>query len=1473
VPKIAKITLYILLGILVLLLILLGIVQTSAFKNYAVDKATAYLSKELKAEVSIGSIDIRYLDRINVNNVLLRDQQKDTMIFVSELKANYRLFSFSSEKYTLDKVLLNNADVRIGIPEGSKELNLQFLVDYFTPDVPNPEAVAPVLQFNKVTLINGKFNYFNRNLPKPSERDFNENNFEFRAINGDLQDFTIIEDSLTFTIKDLSSTEKSGLKITHFEANSIISRSLMQFENLQLTTPKSRLQNKLLFKYTSYNDFSDFFNAIWIDANLQNSKIHLQDIAFFSDILKKYNEEILASGKVTGYTKDLKIENGQISIGQHTTFAGDAQVKNIPYTDNLNIQFTNGQVSTIAKKFSAFIDWNAPEEFLRLDKIKYNGSFNGGLQKFVNKGLIETSLGNCDVDLELNLTNESYEAVLVSDNLNLGKMLAVNHLGTTAFDLAINGQGLNLQKLKSGIKGNIAFVEYNDYRYTDIAVNGAVIQGIFDGLFTIEDENYNFSFTGNVDATQEEPSLKIETDVQKINLKTLGIDTKDALISFKGGLDFSGSNIDNTIGTINLTDVALIREGRNINLGKINLTAEGNIQNRELTLNSDVANLKVYGSYTSKDFPSIFDQLLHGINPDSFPLPKDSITAESITVAGTLFGYHPVVQNYLPDIAFDSLSTFTSYNQIDGKLTSTNKLHHPKLSSLNTEKITLKITNGGLGTPYNISVNTTGLNQKDSILFNEFNALGYVENSIVYFEINSKKDTILNIALNGRYTYTNDSSLVYLDESKLNIFGKKWELNQSDFPNLIYANGVTDVRYLDLRSNQEILFVDASIGNESDKLNIILSNFTVNNLKPFLAGYNLDLDGLANGYIDVSNREGYPIIEGDLVIDNLQLNKDTLGNLVLYSKSIPNILEVALNGRIEGGLLNAMQIDGNINFENEASPLDLQLTTERSNIRPFEKYLVGLASNIQGFSTTKIDITGPLSAPKLKGTMQLEELNFVVDYLQTAYTGNALVDISYNAFSLREAKLVDRFKKEAVVSGNVKHTNFGDYQFDLAIKDLNSFEIMNTTRNDNELFYGSAYVDGNMKIKGPLDDILLQINAKSRKGTKIAIPLDYFETSGNLSYVTFVDLNQDVNAKEKTFEAADGVRMDFNFEITNDAKIELIFDELLGDKIDAAGHGNLRMEINTFGDFNMYGGITIDEGTYNFTAFDLINKYFVVAPGGTLFWDGNPYNATIDIDASKREYTVPKILLQGVVTDEAELEKYNEAIPVDCYLQLEGMLVNPEVSFDIAFPTQNAITTTGNTSLNTVIERIKADQEELNRQVFALLVLGSFVPTSFASGAGDYTAGTGLVNTGVNSLSDFASSQLNNLVSQLDSRWQVGFDYQQGIDEADRTELILSLKRKFFNDRLELAYSVDAAANADERPFDLSIQYNLNPDGNLKVRGFTKNANDPTLGSVNLVSTTGFGLFYRYQFDKFIYRKKRKPIEQDSTQTKPIENP
>lgn len=362
-----------------------------------------------------------------------------------------------------------------------------------------------------------------------------------------------------------------------------------------------------------------------------------------------------------------------------------------------------------------------------------------------------------------------------------------------------------------------------------------------------------------------------------------------------------------------------------------------------------------------------------------------------------------------------------------------------------------------------------------------FELKGTFKNNVIHFSNLSKKGNNLDIDIEGRAIFSKDSIKIHFDQSKVQIEQKPWVLKPVDNPNIVLHDGITEFLYFDFRHADEILFVDASLGdNSSNKANAIISNFKLENINPFIAGFDLRFHGLVNGFIDISNRDGFPIIETNLSVNQFQMDDDTLGDLEIISENAAG-LAVKVNGNISNGILNQMKIKGDIDFENKKSPLNLRLETQRSSIKPFEKYLAGLMSDVSGYSTTDISITGPLKSPKLDGTMHLDSLRFKMDYLQTNYTADATVKIDYSSFHISDAKIVDRYGQKGSISGDVNHRNFHDFKLDLNINDLENFEIMNTLRSDNNLFYGSAFMDGSANISGPVDDIYIQVNAKSRK--------------------------------------------------------------------------------------------------------------------------------------------------------------------------------------------------------------------------------------------------------------------------------------------------------------------------------------------------------------------------------------------------------
>lgn len=1465
-PKIIKIPLIALASLLACLILLWIVLQTHWAQQILLNKFTKNLSKSLHTTVSAEDLNISFFDHIELSKVYIEDLNGDTMFYLENLEADYDLFSWKANKLSFDYVKVSDAYVNLGIYEKDSVLNIQFLINYFSPKQRDSLSPSSYLSFNEIKLEHTRFRYFNENMEDSKLRDFNEADMVFSNINADLKDFEIIDDSLHFTSKHLETTESCGLRINHLESVCTISSTVMDFKDLVLETEKSNIRDHLRFNYHSYVDFVHFISDVELYAKLDQSRVHFDDLYYFSNNLAPYHDLIQAKGTVTGTLDRLKAKDLDISMGKFTSYRGQARITGIPDISNTFWDLDATLFKSNANEIAYLVQLEEiPKELKKLGNLEFEGNFKGFTREFVCYGELQTSIGHATTDLKFNINpqgKEVYSGSLTSHSLMLGELLDEKQLGKAAFSIQVDGEGLKMENMNAKVSGTITTLQYNGYPYSNIVLNGNLKQDIFEGFAAINDPNLIMDFDGIIDLSKGQSHTTANTTISKANLQTLGIDNRLSYLSLVGSLDITGSSLNELEGKITLDSLVWSDEDQSIPLNHLSLLLENNNKRQCIDIESELMNVLIEGVYEISDLPDIADQILWSVSHADSVNQAKKLDA-SFTANIDLKQFHPLYEQYLNGLYFDAAHLNIEYNSTNGKVALNSTLLKPLYGAIAADKLTANLKKNNEAEAGKLTFHSENFSLSDSLLFYTIEGESDIKGDAFQFTIKAKRDSNLNADMQGRLLTLNDSIAIYIDEVNAMINKKTWHMSKTDFANIVYHEGVTELFYFDFRNNQEIIFFDGAFGENVTKINVVFDQFLLENSNPFLAAYDVNLGGVANGYIDLTYRQGFPIFESDFVIDHLSLEGDTLGHFILLTQSGSTPLDVQVNGSVVEGLLDGTLIKGNVDFNNPKSALHLNVSTEKSSVKPFAKYLVGLASEISGYSTANLNITGPLSDPKISGTTDFSELAFKVDYIQTSYKATASVEVGNNYFKITNSDLIDRFGHHGKVSGQVTHNNYRNFKFDILIDSMENFECLNTTRKDNELFYGTAFADGYMEVKGPLDNILLLIRAKSRKGTKIHIPLDNLENDGQLSYVRFVNLTADNNQLRDMVQTTEGVQMDFNFDITNDADVELIFDELLGDKIKGNGHGTLRMEVNTYGEFNMYGNIVIDKGDYLFTAFNFINKYFVVTPGSTLSWDGDPYNATVDLKATKREYPQPSSLLAGMVD---ELDEYNTPIPVDCELKLSGLLFNPEIGFGISFPSSNSLSSSNNSTFTTVIERIKQDPEELDRQVFALLALGTFIPPSFANTSGIVNANTGntstvnatLTHSVNNSLSDFVSSQLSNWLSQIDPRWQVGIDYQIATSDEAKAELILSLKRKFLNDRLELQGSYDASATTGSRPYDFNVQYNLSKDGSFKIKGFQRNANDPTLGNLNNVTTSGVGLFYRHQFDHFWFERGKK---------------
>nr|WP_262905326.1 translocation/assembly module TamB [Hymenobacter nitidus] len=522
-----------------------------------------------------------------------------------------------------------------------------------------------------------------------------------------------------------------------------------------------------------------------------------------------------------------------------------------------------------------------------------------------------------------------------------------------------------------------------------------------------------------------------------------------------------------------------------------------------------------------------------------------------------------------------------------------------------------------------------------------------------------------------------------------------------------------------------------------------------------------------------------------------------------------------------------------------------------------------------GTAAGTLRLTGRLAAPNLVGNVDVTDGKLTFIYLGTTYTFADRIRFTEDRINFREIRLRDPLGNSGVLDGNIFHKGFENMRLGLRAN-FNKLLVLNTTRKDNDLYFGTAYATGDAVVFGPTDNLVVNVRARSDAGTRLSLPLDNAAKAQQASYIKFVNRNlADTLTTVKVPTAAtgqidlSGLRLNMNLDVTPDAYVEILLDESTGDVIRGTAAGQLRLNIDTRGDFNMFGQIEIVRGAYNFTLQGLINKEFVVRPGGTISWNGDPLAGEMNVTAAYTQRTsLAPILGQAALNSRA-------VVPVTAVMNLTGPLLLPTIRLNLEF---NDAPSSLEGDLTAFTSSLRNDEQELNRQVFSLLVFKQLSPP------GQFTQISlrGNDNTVQNSLGQILSTQLGLLTSQIDQNLEIDFNIN-GLSAEQLQALQVRLSYSFLNGRLRVTREggfSNGATPANTPPGttpnatgqasllgDLSLEYYLRPDGKFraKLRYETTPRDFNDLSTLTNQARAGVSLLHTEQFDSFreLFSRKR----------------
>lgn len=1446
-------------------------VYNNAFQTFLVKKYLNHLSKGLNTTISVENVEVSFFNNLKINRLYVEDLHNDTLFFATEIEAKIGILSLSDHKIDIKKIMLNEPYFNLQHPKDSLRNNLFFIIDYFSSTEPKDTTTTEwEVKFNNVEIKKGRFTYHN-NRVEQVDYGLDYQHVEITYLNTLLKDIDFIPNGVASDIYNMSFHEKSGFQLDELTTDFAISDNGIFAEKMLLKTPNSTINGNIAFATDSFADLSEFITNVEIESHFDSSKVSFRDICFFTKELDCLNKYVLLDGDVKGRLDKLKGRNLSITTDDGTYFSGNADISGIPNPDEIFIYLNIKSLVTSKNRleqiplypFVSETFMKLPENMRLLGDINFKGTVSGFLNDFVAYGNFNTALGNIHTDLALKMKPDKtyYSGKISTRSFQLGRFFEVpKQIGTIALNTKIVGSGFSLKEIDAKLTGSINKIELKEYPYTNIQVDGKFKNEVFEGFLDVKDENLIFNFNGTADLSGELPHLQFVSEIKEAKLAKLNfINTKEKLntrFSTELKIDLIGRNIDNIVGEIEMHNTNYIDKLDTIFIPNSYLKSFKTNGSKSIQLISDFATMEVNGNYQFTDFMAIINNIIYTYLPSQ---NKEIYTPQQVT---NNFNFNATVLNtdiltklFFNDIRFGPNTTINGeYNSdvnhliVNGSADSVSAYGN----QFNTIKLSGKADNNML--ELDVDIEKVLVFKVDSLFMNDFKLSGTLKEDSLITDI-----TWLNDSLSGRILDGSLSNITYFQKEQItssfnNAFiyfdGSQWQL--SDGNTITIDTNSVAISNFKFANNNQKLIVDGTISNDDSRqqMDVVFEKFDLALFKSLIPQNTAKLEGVFNGVASLKKMNNELLFTSDLNINNFKLNDYLIGQGNIKSKWLTEKEALNIDAKFFNERMPSIIVYGYYyptkSIENN---LDFLITLNQTELSILDAYIKDYVTDLDGKATANIQVAGSVKAPKFNGNISLIGTSGTVNYLKTKYeVPSLLINVTPEMIAFDNALFLDERKNKAYGTATLFHNNFKNLSLDLGMR-LEDFMVLNTKRLDNPDYYGIAFASGVVGIN--YDEYTsktgIEANITTSKNTIFNIPLEGNEEIQESSYITFVTKIDSTALASMLEEEVDlsNFSMSFDLNVTDDAEIRLIFDEKIGDIMKSKGNGNLKLEINSAGDFTIFGDYVVKSGDYLFTLQNVINKRFNLLEGGTIKWNGDPLDAQVDIGASYRTRARLYDLLMSMDTSDV----LKKRIPVDLVLHMKNSLLAPDINFDIVLPTADEDTKSKVKSVLYVSSQ-EENIQELNRQVFSLLVLNRFLPPPGVDGV---AGNAGLEKTAT---SELLSNQLSNWLSKISNEFDIGVNYRPG-DEISPQEFELALSTQLLNDRLIIDSNFGIAdrnngstanQNTNNLIGDVVLEYKISKDGKLRIKAFNK-SNQFSLLEINSPYTQGVGISYKEEFD------------------------
>ena len=1413
---------------------------------------------------------------------------------VGKLLMESDYFYLEGSKLKLKSLELTDADIAATLTKPTKKVTVP--ASTTAPVTPGWQA-----KLTNVRFANNRVQFDDETAPR-QKTGFDYGHLDLRNLGIDGK-FLVYEDLgkrgqlVSGQLRQGRFRATSGLVLQQFDANVLYADTALALTNLYVKTPTTLLRDQLVVRYDSLAQLTDprFARQVFVRLNLKDSRLSVDDVLQLAPFLAdtppfagNKGGVFRANAQATGTLAALNIPRLEFDMLSGTRLIANGRLTNVTDTENVGVDLTIREATTTLADINKLAPPGTIPSSIDLPPgLKLSGKLQGKLDDLILDAKLNTTWGTAAFDGRLagfvTGKNQTYKGKLNLDEFDAGKWLKQEGtVGKVTGQATVNGRGIDVNTLTTTFDLAVKSADLNGYTYQNFNADGKLANGLLNITGGINDPNANLNLDARVNLKNEFPSVVGETVINELNLQKLKL-YPDPL-SLKGKISLDMASVDPTkpVGTVSASDAVVTLNGSNYPVDSLyaRLAANGNTKSVVAQIPGGRVTLNGQFEYTQ-----LYD-IIAGEVSKYIALPALAYKKVPPPYAFTLglkAYQNPLIQGFVP--ALTKLDTVRMSAYLDGSRDTTLS------ATINTGTIVYDT----------ITVKSSSLALRGAN--NQLKVDGRVD-GVIYDGLNIRQTDINGVAADNKFRFAvvnKDSinqplhglagTLTVIDSTYRFQFARnglltnyqQWKADTSGFAE--YSSQGVLINRLELEQGKQSLEISSTEQYANAPIRVTVDNIELAKLAQ-LANQDTTLaSGQLNGTVIVRDYMGTNSnlsFIGSVYADSLKVMSQPIGNLTARFNNTDDG-RINVNTKLTGPY-NDATVTGYYNPDNAKQALDLAINLTRLDARTIEAFSFGELRQAKGQLNGTFTVAGAIDNPKLDGSVAFDSVAFnikqnnatyYIDQEKMVFSGQT---ITLDKFDLRDAK-----GRLLTVDGNVVLKNIPDVSYNMRVR-ADKFQVLNASRKDNDYAYGNASVTADLRIKGTGTSPSVTGKVKLEDGSEVSlvVPDQTLAIDEASQIVTFINPTDSlalskylyrpkldtVATPKLAFDQLMNSTISLDVEVDDKSELTIIVDELNGDNLRARGNARLNVSINAAGEIAVLGRYDVTEGAYSLT-YEVLKRQFEIQKGGYIQFTGDPLKADLNITAIYQISTSPADLI-GNETNSIGNASLSRKLPFDVALTMSNNLVSPKLDFDIRLPEVEtggaAASSEFGTSIENKLKKLRQDESQMNKQVFALLVLNRFLPentSDFFSGSNSGGLNTQAEGVARSSVSKLISEQLGRLASGILKGFDVNFDLLSqtgsantgGTTNGARTDLNVGLSKSFLDGRLTVSvgrnFVLENAANSATRNpnevFDnVSLNYSLTRDGRYVARAYRKNDYQAVLDGYIVETGIGFVITIDY---------------------------